>query len=212
MEQKVSDIAFTPAVKAAQAQRGSRAAYARATEKRDWQDRVTPDLAAFLAVRDSFYFATANAAGQPYIQHRGGPPGFLKVVDERSLAFADFGGNRQYITLGNLSENDKAHIFLMDYPNRRRIKIWGRAQVVEDDPELLARLTETGYEGRPERAILFRIEAWDVNCPQHITPRFTATEVAHAVAPLQARIAELEAEIANLRGRKTGPETAEAKT
>lgn len=199
MEQKVSDIAFTPAVKAAQERRGSRAAYARATENRDWQNRVTADLAAFLAERDSFYLATANAAGQPYIQHRGGPPGFLKVVDERTLAFADFGGNRQYITLGNLSENDQAYLFLMDYPNRRRIKIWGRARVVEDDPELLSRLAEPGYQGRPERAILFRIEAWDANCPQHITPRFTAAEVAQAVAPLQARIAELEAEIARLK-------------
>ncbi len=200
MREHVSDIAFTPAVKTAQEHRGSRAAYARMEQKGGWRDRVTPELAQFLGERDSFYLATATADGQPYIQHRGGPPGFLAVLDERTLAFADFGGNRQYITAGNLSENDKAYLFLMDYANRRRIKIWGRARVVEDDPNLLTRLSDPAYKARPERAILFHIEAWDVNCPQHIPRRFTEAQVSGIVAPLQGRIAGLEAEIAALRG------------
>ena len=200
MSPPTSDIAFTPAVKALQERNGSRAGYARMAEKKDWHDTVTPDLAAFLAERDSLYLATASAEGRPYIQHRGGPKGFLKVLDDKRLAFADFGGNRQYISAGNLSENDQAAIFLMDYPNRRRIKLWGRARVVEDDPELLARLVEPGYKAKPERAILFEVEAWDVNCPQHITPRYSEAEIAPALAKLQARIAELEAEVKRLRG------------
>ena len=200
MASPTSDIAFTPAVKALQERNGSRAGYARMAEKKDWHDTVTPDLAAFLAERDSFYLASASAEGRPYIQHRGGPKGFLKVLDDKRLAFADFGGNRQYISAGNLSENDQAAIFLMDYPNRRRIKLWGRARVVEDDPELLARLIEPGYQAKPERAILFEVEAWDVNCPQHITPRYSEAEIAPALAKLQARIAELEAEVARLAG------------
>ncbi len=157
MTTNVSDLAFTPAVKAWQERLGSRAGYARSTEKRDWSDSVTPDLAAFLAQRDSFYLATASAEGRPYIQHRGGPAGFLKVLDDRHLAFADFGGNRQYITAGNLSENDRAAIFLMDYANRRRIKLWGRARVVEDDAGLLERLVEPEYKAKPERAVVFEI-------------------------------------------------------
>ncbi len=200
MTPPTSDIAFTPAVKALQEQSGSRAGYARMAEKRDWHDRVTPDLAAFLAERDSFYLATASAEGRPYIQHRGGPKGFLKALDDKRLAFADFGGNRQYISAGNLSENDRAAIFLMDYPNRRRIKLWGRARVVEDDPELLERLLTPGYGAKPERAILFEVEAWDVNCPQHITPRYTEDQIAPALAKLQARIDELEAEVERLGG------------
>ncbi len=200
MQTHISDIAFTPAVKAGQEHRGSRTAYARMSEKGDWQNRVTPDLARFLGERDSFYLATATADGQPYIQHRGGPKGFLKVLDETTLAFADFGGNKQYISLGNLAENDRAYIFMMDYPNRRRIKVWGRAWLVEDDAALLDRLTDPDYKGRPQRAILFRIEAWDVNCPQHIVRRFTEGEIAEVMAPLKQRIAELEAENAALRG------------
>ncbi len=200
MSPPTSDIAFTPAVKALQERNGSRAGYARMAEKKDWHDTVTPDLAAFLAERDSFYLATASAEGRPYIQHRGGPKGFLKALDDKRLAFADFGGNRQYISAGNLSENDQAAIFLMDYPNRRRLKLWGRARVVEDDPELLARLVEPGYKAKPERAFLFEVEAWDVNCPQHITPRYSEAEIAPALAKLQARIAELEAEVKRLRG------------
>ena len=200
MTPPTSDIAFTPAVKALQERNGSRAGYARMAEKRDWHDTVTPDLAAFLAERDSFYLASASAEGRPYIQHRGGPKGFLKVLDDKRLAFADFGGNRQYISAGNLSENDRASIFLMDYPNRRRIKLWGRARVVEDDPELLARLLTPGYGAQPERAIVFEIEAWDVNCPQHITPRYSEDQIAPALAKLQARIDELEAEVKELHG------------
>ena len=196
MARTISDIAFTPAVKAVQERLGSRAGYARMAEKGGWRDRVTEDLAAFLKLRDSFYLATATAEGQPYIQHRGGPPGFLKVLDDKTLAFADFSGNRQYITAGNLGENDRAYIFLMDYPNRRRIKIWGRARLVENDPALLERLLEPGYAGKPERAIVFTIEAWDVNCPQHITPRYSDDEILALIAPLKHRIAELEAELA----------------
>ncbi|MEE8506511.1 MAG: pyridoxamine 5'-phosphate oxidase family protein [Kiloniellales bacterium] len=200
MTQPVSDIAFTPAVKALQERNGSRAGYGRMEEKGGWRDTVTPDLAAFLAERDSFYLATASGEGRPYIQHRGGPKGFLKILDDKRLAFADFGGNRQYITAGNLSENDRASIFLMDYAGRRRIKVWGRARVVEDDPALLERLLEPGYKAKPERAIVFEIEAWDVNCPQHITRRYTDEQLAPALAKLQARIEELEAEVKELRG------------
>ncbi len=198
MTEFVSDIAFTPTVKAEQTRHGSRDAYARMEQKRGWQDSVTDDLAAFIAERDSFYLATVSADGQPYIQHRGGAPGFLKVIDDRTLGFADFGGNRQYITTGNLVDNDKAYIFLMDYANRRRIKIWGRARVVEDDPALMARLADPGYKAAPERAILFTISAWDVNCPQHITPRHTDAEIRAAVEPLRQRVAELEARLATL--------------
>jgi predicted pyridoxine 5'-phosphate oxidase superfamily flavin-nucleotide-binding protein len=195
----VSDVAFSPAVKAVQARRGSREAYARREQRGGWRDRITPDLAAFVAERDSFYLATASAAGQPYVQHRGGPKGFLRVLDERTLGFADFRGNRQYITLGNLAENDRAFIFLMDYANQQRIKLWGRARVVEDDPALLARLAPEGDEGVPEQAILFTVEAWDANCRQHIPQLFAADDVAAAIGKLQARIAELEAALAAAR-------------
>jgi uncharacterized protein len=195
----VSDVAFTPTVKAAQARLGSRAGYAKMEAKRGWQNTVTPELAAFIAERDSAYLATASADGQPYIQHRGGPKGFIKVIDARTLALADFAGNRQYISLGNLAENDKAHLFLMDYANRRRVKIWGRARMVEDNEALVAELSDPGYQAKPERALVFRIEAWDANCPQHITPRFTQSEIEPAVASLRARIAELEAELAALK-------------
>ncbi len=190
----VSDIAFTPTVKAAQIERGSRDGYAKMAAKRDWSDHITDDFAGFLAERDSFYLATSNASGQPYIQHRGGPAGFLKVLDAHRLAFADFGGNKQYVTLGNLTDNPKAFIFLMDYANRRRIKVWGRAEVVEGDAKLLARLVEPGYPAAPERAIVFAVEAWDVNCPQHIQPRFSEAQLVPLVDSLHARIAELEAE------------------
>lgn len=186
-----SDVAFTPAVKAIQEAKGSRGAYAR-VERRGWETRVTPELAGFLAELDMFYLGTASADGQPYIQYRGGPPGFLKPLDDRTLAFADFGGNRQYITLGNLSENPKAFIFLMDYAARRRVKVWGTARVVEDDPALLDRLRDPSYPGVVERAIVFTIEAWDVNCPQHIHQRFPMREVQPVVERLQERIRELE--------------------
>jgi len=196
-----SDVAFSPAVKAAQQRLGSRAGYERMERKGGWRDRVTPDLAAFIAERDSLYLATASAAGQPYVQHRGGPKGFLTVLDDKTLAIADFSGNRQYITLGNLSENDRVFLFLMDYANQRRIKIWGRGWVVEDDPALLQRLTPAGYAALPERALLFALEAWDVNCPQHIVRRYDEDQIALAIGKLQARINHLEAEAAELRGR-----------
>jgi predicted pyridoxine 5'-phosphate oxidase superfamily flavin-nucleotide-binding protein len=168
-------------------------------ERGGWQTRVTPDLAASLAERDSAYLATANAAGQPYVQHRGGPKGFIRVLDEKTLGFADYVGNRQYISTGNLTENDRAFLFLMDYAQRRRVKIWGRARVVADDPKLLVRVMPEGYDARPQQAILFAIEAWDVNCPQHIPQKFDAADVAASVEKLEHRIGELETENFRLR-------------
>jgi uncharacterized protein len=194
-----SDIAFTPSVKAVQARRGSRQGYANMEAKGGWATTVSPELAAFIADVRSFYFATANKDGQPYIQHRGGPKGFLRVLDTQMLAFADFSGNRQYITTGNLAENPRAFIFLIDYANRRRVKLWGTARVVEDDPELLRRLTIEGYRGRPEQVIVFTLEAWDVNCPQHIPQMFFAEDIVKAVDELKERIVQLEAENAELR-------------
>jgi predicted pyridoxine 5'-phosphate oxidase superfamily flavin-nucleotide-binding protein len=191
-----SDVAFTPAVKAVQARKGSREAYARVEQGDGWRTEIDPDLAAFLGNVDSFYLATASADGQPYIQHRGGPKGFLKILDKNTLAFADYRGNRQYITQGNLGENAKAHIFVMDYTHRRRVKIWGEARVVDDDPALLTSLMPAGYKARPEQVILFKISAWDTNCPQHIPQKFDAADVAAALAARDARIAELEAELA----------------
>ena len=185
MRQYPSDIAFTPAVKGIQTAKGSRASYAK-VERRGWRTHVTPDLAEFLAGLDMFYLGTASAEGQPYIQHRGGSPGFLKVLDDRTLGFADFGGNRQYITLGNLSENPKAFIFLMDYANQQRVKLWGTARVVEDDAELLERLRDPDYPGKVERAIVFTIEAWDINCPQHIQKRFSQRQVQPVIEQLTA--------------------------
>ena len=199
MDRQVSDIAFTAAVKAEQSRRGSREAYEGKLAKRDWNDRVTPDLAAWLATRVSFYMATVSSEGHPYIQHRGGPRGFLKVLGERTLAFVDFSGNRQYISLGNLAGNDRVHLFLMDYAERQRIKLWGRARVVEDDPALLDRLVEPGYRGRPERAITIAVEAWDSNCPQHIPALYDEATVRLATEGLTRRIAELEAENAELK-------------
>lgn len=190
-----SDIAFTPAVKAIQHRNGSRKDYARMERSGGWQTTVTAELTEFLAGLDMFYLGTANGDGQPYIQYRGGPPGFLKALDDRTLAFADFGGNRQYITLGNLSENPKAFIFLMDYANSRRVKVWGTAKVVDDDPGLLDRLRHPEYPGKVERAIVFTIEAWDVNCPQHIHRRFSRQQVARVIEELQGRVTELEAKL-----------------
>ncbi|MFT7634022.1 MAG: putative pyridoxine 5'-phosphate oxidase superfamily flavin-nucleotide-binding protein [Mariniblastus sp.] len=203
MKQIVSDIAFTPAVKAAQQTRGSRENYARMEQRSGWQNEVTSDLAAFITERDSFYLGTASDDGQPYIQHRGGPKGFLKVINEKTLGFADFVGNAQYISIGNLDENNKAFIFLMDYPNRRRIKIWGTSEIVEGDDALLQRLTDEDYKGKPQRSFLFHIEAWDANCPQHILPRWTEDEIAPVVESLKARVAELERENKRLRDHAT---------
>jgi len=196
----VSDVAFTEQVKAEQEKRGSRAGYARRAEKRDWSDRITDDLAAYLAERDSFYLATANAGGQPYIQHRGGKPGFLKVLDDKRLAFADFAGNKQYISIGNAAENPKAFIFAMDYRNKRRIKLWGTLSVFENDADLMGRLIDADYDAVPERAFVFTVVTWDANCPQHITQRWSEAEVAPLVEAMQARIEELEAEVAGLKG------------
>ena len=195
-----SDVAFTPAVKSIQARKGSRAAYAR-VEQNGWRTEIDDQLAVVLADSNSIYLATASSDGQPYIQHRGGPKGFIKVVDSQTLAFADFAGNRQYITQGNLAENPKAYIFVMDYAHRRRVKIWGEARIVEDDPALTESLTPRGYKARPEQAILFKVSAWDTNCPQHIPQKFDAADVAAALAARDARIAELEAELATIKGQ-----------
>lgn len=194
-----SDIAFSPTVKAMQSRLGSRAAYARMEANRGWERRITPDLARFIALQTSIFMATASTEGQPYIQHRGGPPGFLHVLDGQTIAFADFAGNRQYITLGNLADNPKAHLFLMDYANRQRIKLWGEARVEENDRDLMERLMPPDYKARPERVILFSVAAWDANCPQHIPQRFEAAEVAALLDQRDRRIAVLEAELARLR-------------
>ena len=199
-----SDVGFTPAVKAIQTRKGSRDGYAEVEENGGWRTEVDDRLAGALAEANSFYLATANADGQPYIQHRGGPKGFVKVLDKNTLAFADYVGNRQYITQGNLSENPKAYIFLMDYAHRRRVKIWGEARVVEDDPALTRSLMPQGYRARPEQVILFKIAAWDTNCPQHIPQKFDAADVAQALAVRDQRIVELEAELAALKG-ETAP-------
>lgn len=193
-----SDIAFTPTVKALQARKGSRHAYARMEQGEGWERRITPALRNEIEAQISVMLATANAEGQPYVQHRGGPPGFLHVLDEHTIAFADFAGNRQYITQGNLAENPRAFLFLMDYAARRRIKIWGRARVVEGDAALMARLMPTGYAARPEQVVLFEVQAWDVNCPQHIPQRFEAADVQAALQARDEHIAELERRIAAL--------------
>jgi len=191
-----TDVAFSPAVQAVQARRGSRRAYANLEKRGGFRSAITPELAAFIAQRDSFFLATASAQGQPYVQHRGGPPGFLRVLDERSLAFADYRGNRQYITVGNLAENDRAFIFLMDFEHLQRIKLWGRARAVEDDAALMQRLMPEGYDARPEQAIVFEVTAWDANCPQHIPRLAAARTVERMAADYEARIAALEAQLA----------------
>lgn len=200
-----SDVAFSPSVKAAQARKGSREGYASMERRGGWRTTIMPDLAAFIGEQVSIFMATANADGQPYIQHRGGPPGFLRVLDEKTIAFADFSGNRQYISTGNLADNPKAHLFLIDYMQRRRVKIWGEAKVVEDDPELLQRLMPEDYKARGEQVILFTVSAWDSNCHQHIPQRFEAADVAAALAVRERRIAELEAEIALLKDEGVEP-------
>ncbi len=199
IERPTSDIAFTDKVKELQTHNGSREAYATMEARGGWSDRITPQLAAFIARQNSFYLATVNAEGQPYIQHRGGPRGFLKPIDERTLAMADFRGNRQYISQGNLLESRKAFIFLMDYANRRRIKIWGEASMIEGDDALLRSVMPEGYAAAPERVLLFRISAWDPNCPQHIPRKLDADEVDAMLAARDREIAELKAEIERLR-------------
>jgi predicted pyridoxine 5'-phosphate oxidase superfamily flavin-nucleotide-binding protein len=198
-----SDVAFSPSVKAVQARKGSRAAYSRMEEGGSWETRITPDLAAFIAAQRSVFLATANLEGQPYIQHRGGPAGFLHVLDDHTLAFADFVGNRQYITLGNLADNPKAQLFLIDYANRRRVKIWGEARVVEGDRELLATLMPTGYRAKPDQVLVFTVTAWDSNCPQHIPRRFDEADVKTLLEERDRRIEALEAEVRRLKAGAT---------
>lgn len=193
-----SDVAFTETVKSIQARKGSRSAYARMEAGGSWKQTITPDLKAEIEAQTSVFLATANSNGQPYIQHRGGPAGFLKVLDDQTIGFADFAGNRQYITQGNLADNPKAQLFLIDYAKRRRIKVWGTARVVEGDESLMRRLMPEGYRARPEQVVLFTVTAWDVNCPQHIPQRFEAAHVSQAIESRDRRIVALEAEIARL--------------
>ena len=190
------DVLFSDAVKAEQARLGSRPMF----EGREWKTEITDDLRQFLDAIDTFFFATASADGRPYIQHRGGPPGFLKTIGAHTLAFADFAGNRQYVTLGHLKENDRAHIFILHFATQQRVKLWGRARVVEGDVELMERLVDPAYRARPQRAIVFTLEAWDVNCTQHIVPRYSEAEIAPGINKLVARIKELEEEVAQLKG------------
>jgi len=203
-----ADLVFTPSVRKAQAARGT-AEFNERRAAKGFENKVTPELATFLAAQDTAFLATATADGAPYVQHRGGPKGFIKVVDERTLAFADYAGNKQYITLGNLSENDRAFLFLIDFATKSRIKVWGCARVVEGDAALLDKLFDKGYRARPERVLLFTVEAWDVNCSSHITARFTEADVAAAARELGARVAMLEAENAQLRARLGATEIGE---
>ncbi|MEE8107444.1 MAG: pyridoxamine 5'-phosphate oxidase family protein [Planctomycetota bacterium] len=195
MSNHASDLAFSPAVKAHQERLGSRRIYEKMGTGAGWDEEVTEARAAFIRERDSIYIATASADGRPYIQHRGGPKGFLKVLDKKTLAFAEYAGNRQYISMGNLTENDRACLFLMDYPNRARLKIWGRAEFVEGDAELLSKVTDPGYRAKLERVFVFHVEVMDGNCPQHIAPRFTEEELGDDIAVLKARIKELETKV-----------------
>lgn len=198
MARKFGEIAFTPEVQAAQTQRGSRQTYERYIANGPANDAVTPQLEEFIAQLDGFYLGTVNSNGYPYIQFRGGAPGFLKVLDEKTLGFADFSGNVQYITVGNLAGNDKAFLFLMDYRHRKRVKIWGRAEFVEGDAALIERLKIPGYPAEIERAILFHVEAISENCPQHIPIRYAEEEVEAMLQPLRDRVAELEQQLSLL--------------
>ncbi|MBM3554064.1 MAG: pyridoxamine 5'-phosphate oxidase [Alphaproteobacteria bacterium] len=202
---KPVDRIFTASVKATQQRLGSRKGFARREAAGSlFRREIDDNLAAFIAERDSFFLATASAEGQPTVQHRGGPRGFLVVLDPTTLAFADFAGNRQYLSVGNLAENDRVCLFLMDWANRQRVKIWGRARVVEDDAALAARLAPKDYPAKVERAIVISIEAWDINCQQHIAQRFSEEELAPALARIDARIAELERENAALKAELAG--------
>jgi predicted pyridoxine 5'-phosphate oxidase superfamily flavin-nucleotide-binding protein len=193
-----SDIAFTPTVKSIQKRKESRNAYARMEQDGSWETRITPVLKDFIQAQTSIFLATANADGQPYIQHRGGPAGFLRVLDEKTIGFVDFSGNRQFVSAGNLADNPKAHLFLMDYAKQQRVKIWGTAQVIEGNQELVAQLMPQDYKARPEQVILFTVAAWDANCPKHIPQRFEAADVAKALAERDQRIAALESEVKRL--------------
>ena len=200
-----SDVAFTPTVKSVQTRNGSRRAYAHMEESGSWETRINAELKEFIEAQSSVFLATANAEGQPYIQHRGGPVGFLHVLDDQTIAFADFVGNRQFITVGNLVENPKAHLFLIDYAHQQRIKIWGEARVVENDAELTERLMAQGYKARATQVILFKVSAWDANCPKHIPQRFEAADVATALAERDRRIEALESQLKQLRSNTPTP-------
>lgn len=195
-----SDIAFTDSVKSIQSRKGSRQLYAQMEQKGGWQTEITPDLADYVAEQRSFLLGTANAAGQPYIQHRGGPIGFLKVIDRKTFAFADYKGNRQFITQGNLLENPRAFIFFIDYLNQTRVKVWGTAKVIEDDPELLAALVagNDDYQAMPEQVLVFTVEAWDRNCPKHIPQRIDREDLDALLRQRDQRIADLEEQIRTL--------------
>jgi predicted pyridoxine 5'-phosphate oxidase superfamily flavin-nucleotide-binding protein len=195
-----SDVAFSAAVKRVQVERGSRAAYQRVEERGGFAREITDELRAFLGEVDTAFLATASAEGQPYVQHRGGPRGFMRALDDHTLGFLDFAGNRQYVSTGNLTENDRVCLFLMDYARRRRVKVWGTARVVSASDELVAALATPGYRGRVEQAVLVTVSAWDVNCSQHIPHKLDGADVARAIQRLEARVAELEAENHRLRG------------
>jgi len=201
MSRAFSDIAFTPTVRELQTRMGSRKNYAALDRSSDRRDRLTDKEIAFISARDSFYQATVSETGWPYVQFRGGPAGFLKVRNDKTLAYADFRGNVQYISVGNLLTNERISIILMDYPNQRRLKLLGRVRLVQagEDPQLMQELHHPDYSATVERAFVITIEGYDWNCPQHITPRFTEAEVTAAVAPLHERIRTLEAELAVLR-------------
>jgi len=195
-----SDVAFSDEVKKVQTERGSRSAYARVEKGGGFRTEVTDELRQFLEMIDTAYVAT-SADGQPYIQHRGGPKGFIRAVDDHTLGLVDFAGNRQYISTGNLRTNDRVCLFLMDYAHRRRVKIWGSAKMVPLTDALLDVLADPTYKARPEQVLLITVEAWDVNCPQHIPQKLDADDVARAIEPLQRRIKSLEAELAALKAR-----------
>ena len=206
MGRAFAKIAFTPSVKQAQGLYGSRRMNQRLEEADDAQDRLSEVETRFISERDGFYQATVGESGWPYVQFRGGPEGFLQVLDPKTIGFADFRGNVQYLSVGNLGADERVAMILMDYPNRRRLKIWGRARVIHerDDSELLRRLVVPGYPARVERGIVIAVEAFDWNCPQHITPRFTLAQVEASTAPLRERIAELEAQLAKIRPDANG--------
>ncbi|EHS51204.1 pyridoxamine 5'-phosphate oxidase-related FMN-binding protein [Rhizobium sp. PDO1-076] len=200
------EVAVTPSVRAAQADMGADQIWLGDHDRPS--DRFTENEVAFIEQRDSFYIASVSETGWPYVQHRGGAPGFLKVIDDQTLAFADYRGNRQYISTGNFEENDRACLFLMDYPRRARLKMYGHVErlALDADPALTERVQDTGYKAKIERIFKIRLEAYDWNCPQHITPRYTQQEVEQAVDPLRQRLAQLEAENAILRSRLEGNE------
>jgi predicted pyridoxine 5'-phosphate oxidase superfamily flavin-nucleotide-binding protein len=213
MAHNFGSLVFTPVVKSLQEKYGSRRQYARMEAGGGSADRLGPQESAFIAERDSFYMATVGATGWPYVQHRGGPVGFLKVVDDHTIAFADFGGNKQYVSTGNLITDNRVALIMVDYPGQTRLKILGRAEILEGDAakEWIERLRKPGYKAKIERVYVIRVEAFDWNCPQHITPRFTAEQIQEALAPFERRLQELERENEMLReaaqpGRES-PET-----